>query len=236
MAGTWVIQSLRSLLSDLTYTVNGGVDPDIADGFLWRIEVIYRELAAMEVIGVLQAGERAALEDVTQAYHKMSRIVDKCGCCSPSQAPIVQAGNIGRPNFEIPNQQLQYLIQNRFSVPQIAKIVGVSISTIRRRMSEFNLSIRETYSSISDSDLDAMTAQVQQEFPTWGNRQMYGYFVSRGIRLQYQRIRESQRRVDPEGSILRQLHNLTRRRYSVPGPQSLWHMDGNHKLIRYIPT
>lgn len=29
------------------------------------------------------------------------------------------------------------------------------------------------------------------------------------------------------------LHVLRRRQYSVPGPNSLWHIDGNHKLIRY---
>lgn len=27
---------------------------------------------------------------------------------------------------------------------------------------------------------------------------------------------------------------LKRRVYSVPGPNALWHMDGNHKLIRYV--
>lgn len=30
------------------------------------------------------------------------------------------------------------------------------------------------------------------------------------------------------------LHVLRRRQYSVPGPNALWHIDGNHKLIRYV--
>ena len=47
------------------------------------------------------------------------------------------------------------------------------------------------------------------------------------------RARESQRRVDPEGCVLRSLRSLRRRIYSVQGPQHLWHIDGNHKLIRY---
>ncbi|XP_036417029.1 uncharacterized protein LOC118800955 [Colossoma macropomum] len=43
------------------------------------------------------------------------------------------------------------------------------------------------------------------------------------------------RREDPEGSEMRalQLHTVRRRRYSVPAPNSLWHIDGNHKLIRW---
>ena len=62
---------------------------------------------------------------------------------------------------------------------------------------------------------------------------MQGHLLSRGYRVQQNRIRESQRRVDPEGAIIRRLHVLNRREYSVPSPRSLYHIDGHHKLIRY---
>lgn len=50
-----------------------------------------------------------------------------------------------------------------------------------------------------------------------------------------QRVQESMGRVDSQGVLLRtlQLNPRRRRRYSVPAPNSLWHIDGNHKLIRY---
>lgn len=50
------------------------------------------------------------------------------------------------------------------------------------------------------------------------------------------RLQESLRRVDAEGVYMRRLrlHVLRRRQYSVPGPNSLWHIDGNHKLIRSV--
>lgn len=99
-------------------------------------------------------------------------------------------------------------------------------------MLEYNLTIRGTYSNISDADLDAEVAKVQRQFPNWGNRQVHGYLLSCDIRVQVQRVRSSQRRVDPEGSFMRRLCHLQRRKYSVPGPQHVWHMDGNHKLIR----
>ena len=60
---------------------------------------------------------------------------------------------------------------------------------------------------------------------------MYGYLISQNIRLQFCRVRESQSRVDPEGSMMRR--TLRRRTYSVRGPQHLWHVDGHHELIRY---
>ena len=43
------------------------------------------------------------------------------------------------------------------------------------------------------------------------------------------------RRVDPIGVTERWLRSpIHRRNDYVPAPLSLWHIDGNHKLIRYI--
>ena len=43
-------------------------------------------------------------------------------------------------------------------------------------------------------------------------------------------------RVDPEGVLIRslELSTVNRRRYQVYAPLALWHIDGNHKLIRYV--
>jgi hypothetical protein len=56
------------------------------------------------------------------------------------------------------------------------------------------------------------------------------------IKIQRDRIRESVHRVDPGGAALRSVttHRLQRRLYAVAGPNSLWHLDGYHKLIRYL--
>ena len=59
-------------------------------------------------------------------------------------------------------------------------------------MRGYGLSIHQTYSNISDAELDAIVSDAQHLFPGWGNRQMYGYLVSRGIRIQQIRVRESQ--------------------------------------------
>ena len=53
---------------------------------------------------------------------------------------------------------------------------------------------------------------------------MYGHLISRGVRIHYHRIHESQSRVDPEGLIMQRLTYL-RQHYSVRGPQHLWHTD-----------
>ena len=142
------------------------------------------------------------------------------------QSQHASLSRIGRPAYVIPEDQIRTLIENNFSVPKISKLLCVSISTVRRRMSSLNLSV------LPDEELLEIVRNTQQQYLSWGNRQMYGYLISRVIGVPYYRVREAQRKVDPQGCMLRTMRNLRRRMYSVLGPQHLWHIDGHHKLIR----
>lgn len=232
----WILQTIQSTISELDC-----VRDDFVISLQWaealerRIELVYRDMIAKEVSGELDSEEQEALPLIARAYSHLREFVERIELCSPQTVQPIQCldGSVGRPRYEISFHQLETLIFMNLSVPNIAQIVGVSVSTIRRRMSQYNLSIRDTYSRISDADLDSVVLDIQTRFPGWGNRQVYGCLVSRGIRVQFERVRESQRRVDPEGSIMRRLNRVQRRRYAVQGPRHLWHVDGNHKLIRY---
>ena len=46
-------------------------------------------------------------------------------------------------------------------------------------------------------------------------------------------LRASIHRVDPEGTAIRRSVAIRRRVYHAEGPNSVWHIDGNHKLIRW---
>ena len=61
---------------------------------------------------------------------------------------------------EFPCTQIEYLIENRFTALQIAQMLGVSLSTIRRKMALYGLSIRAEYAQISDDELDAMITDI----------------------------------------------------------------------------
>ena len=80
-------------------------------------------------------------------------------------------------------EQLRFLVENHFSVPQIANMLHVSVRTIFRRMSTFSLSIRSQYSRINDQELDFIVSEIQREFPNCGNRQMHGHLISCGLRI-----------------------------------------------------
>ena len=62
---------------------------------------------------------------------------------------------------------------------------------------------------------------------------VYGHISSLGMKVQRDRVRACLRRFDPQNSRLRWATVITRRTYSVPGPRSLWHIDGHHSLINW---
>ena len=172
---------------------------------------------ARELLEELDEFEHEAMECVAEAYSLLFCYVKRVSLDPPPrlqlrQSPVILSGDVGRPSFEIPYCQLEYLVHSHFTVPQIATMLEVSVSTIRRRMLSYGLSIHQTHSNLSDAELDAIVSDAQHLFPGWGNRQMYGYLVSRGIQIQqiHDFVHESQSRVDPEGSVMRRLHSIRR--------------------------
>ena len=69
--------------------------------------------------------------------------------------------------------------------------------------------------------------------PTCGVRSILGMLRAQGVCVQRERVRASLHRTDPQGVKIRLRKALHRRQYSVKSPNSLWHIDGYHKLIRW---
>ena len=51
---------------------------------------------------------------------------------------------------------------------------------------------------------------------------LQGVLQSRGIRIQWRRLRSFIERVDPIGNVLRRLQTLRKRKYQVEGPDASW--------------
>ena len=145
-------------------------------------------------------------------------------------------GNRGRPSFIIEEEELRKYAGMGFSVKTIASIYGVCRKTISRRFNQFNLrNDFPTNSGMSTDELDDQVADVLKQFPNSGIRNTKGHLLSKGIGATWDEVRCSLWRVDPEGILNRAIARrvIQRRVYWVPGPLALWHIDGNHKLIRW---
>ena len=138
----------------------------------------------------------------------------------------------GRPKFEISQEQLEYFLFYDFHVTDIAEALGVSKSTIQRRLRDYGISVTLTMSQLTNEQLDDKVRQIKNDFPNAGYRRVYSQLCCQGIKVPQSRVREAMQRVDPLGVAQRWLSLTPRCTYNVPGPLSLWHIDGNHKLIR----
>ena len=138
-----------------------------------------------------------------------------------------------RPKLSIPECQLSFLLSCHFCQSDIAAMFNCSTRTIHRRIVEYGLEEHLTYDCMSDGDLDEVTAAYVARFPMAGAKSFCGFLRSQGIKVQRQRVRDSMARVDPTGVQGRLKRSIHRRVYSVEMPNSIWHIDGYHKLIRW---
>ena len=145
----------------------------------------------------------------------------------------------GRKTLQITKDQLEHLRSLYFPWQKVSELLGVSISTIQRQQREFGLSENfETFSDISDDELDSIYRDISQSdnwpmTPNIGHRRFIGALRSQGLHIQRWRVSECLRRVDPVGTALRWRMVIHRRKYYVPMPNSLWHIDSSHKPIHY---
>uniref|UniRef100_A0A3B3I997 Integrase catalytic domain-containing protein n=1 Tax=Oryzias latipes TaxID=8090 RepID=A0A3B3I997_ORYLA len=209
-----------------------------SQGSVMDLDFLYSRYEEFHRI-LLICADRGLLQDVDNIIENLQKVLQLLNAhYEPSlgfRPSLLMTGNRGRPSWEISSEQLQYLLDFHFTVREIARLFGVSYRTIRRRMSEYGLSVRMSYSDLPDPDLREIISHFIGQFPNSGIKTVSGYLNSIGLRIQRSRIMETLRLVDPVGTFFRGLsiNIIPRRVYSVPAPMALWHIDGNHKLIRW---
>ena len=158
---------------------DGRLPHDAADALILNLELVYREIPAQEQVD----GNPLNGAIVGRALEYLRTLQDEhTGIQEMRTPPRMQSSSVGRPRFDIPRRQLQFLIESGFTGPKSAAIIGVSLTTVRRRMSEYVYT--SEYATISD---DVLKQLIIREFPTCWNKQI----VSRGYRVQQVRVREA---------------------------------------------
>ena len=139
-----------------------------------------------------------------------------------------------RPSYNISSEALEELCAFSFTWDKIAKILGVSRWTVLRRKEKFGLQEMREFSNTTDQELDELARNhISNHGATSGQGYIARYIKSLGLRVQCRRIRESMTWVDPRNTAIRWGAQVSRRTYQVPWPNSFWHLDGHHSLIRW---
>lgn len=119
----------------------------------------------------------------------------------------------------------------KFSWSKCAEILLVSRTTLWRYFSELGI-LREP-SDISDMELDCVVRNIIAASPNYGSVMAWGQLKAYGIVVSRKRVRDSLYRVSPNAVRMRCMTTVSRRVYSVPSSNALWHIDGLHCFIRW---
>ena len=192
-------------------------------------EDFIREKVTPDIVGLLSSHDLQCLG--VRCRNDMVLLRKECvnyGC----QSPIKLYNGTGALTYDLPKDLIEELLLDGFSIKEISMLLSVSERTIYRRMTSYGLR-KHTFSEISDHALDEVVRQLTEDFPNCGENMIGQMLRGKGVTVQRYRLRESLHRVDEDGILRRSRGRLCRRVYNVKGANQLWHIDTNHKLVRW---
>ena len=137
----------------------------------------------------------------------------------------------GRPSIQVCKDDILFLKALDYSWTKIAKILEISRSTLYRRLEEFNID-PNAFTDITEAQLDEVLRNTKTTNPNAGEVILKGILMNKGIKVNREMLRAAIHRVDHEKTAQRRSSVINRRIYCAPHPNSVWHIDGNHKMIR----
>ena len=140
----------------------------------------------------------------------MSQIVPGSLAAAVSRSVCGEA--LGRPSLHIESEDLRQLYEVMGSWTRVLSTLGVSRQTLWRRRQEYDMPMGpESFSLLSDAELDEAIGDILDVAPQSGEVYVQGSLVAKGIRVQRQRVRNSLRRIDPVNRSLRRSQVIIRR-------------------------
>ena len=171
------------------------------------IRVLYEpEDVIEEILAYIQDDPEKALEDAETMLRVVVSLKDLLSPTSGElllrslQEVVVELRDLvdtdirshlrGRPQIPISEDNLLCLLRAHFSSSAIASMLGVSTRTVRRIV-QYGMEGEIAFSSISDTELDAITQHFVNDHPNAGERSFSGFLQSIGIKVQRDRVRQS---------------------------------------------
>jgi hypothetical protein len=128
---------------------------------------------------------------------------------------------------------LQEATSTHHAIPitKLANVLKIHRHTLEHEIERNGVTCQ--FAALSDCDLDRLVKVFKSTKPDSGICYLVGFLCYHGLRVQRKRVIHSVKQVDSVGHALRVHKTIKRRKYSVQRPNSLWHLDGHHKLITW---
>jgi hypothetical protein len=176
-------------------------------------------------------GSIAPRDEIHACYQALLRQPTSFINRAPMQ-PLERGGYV----LDVDIDALEQLTKAGFTDTEIGQHLGCSRSTVirRRRMIQL-ITKRQAKHLVSEDNLRELIINHQslQDGEMLGYRTIQGHLNGQGVHVTREQVRELVRELNPTSTNLRRAVLQARRVYKVPFPNSLWHIDGQHKLIRW---
>ena len=145
-----------------------------------------------------------------------------------TQHPVHEEVAIGRPRKVISREDMEREFEVFQNWKIVARQLGASSKTLRRRRLEFGMNISETsgprltYTNISNEDLCSEVRNILFILPEAVEAIIIRALRSTLIHVLQRRVREAINAVDPVSRALRRTVTIVRRKYNVASPNALW--------------
>ena len=159
------------------------------DYISYHLEQILLTVLQMEYANVSSVELIAALGQLLLEAHEILESLIYCECMEKEyESLVLVSGEAGRPSFEIGSDILLFYIEHGFNARRMSEMLGVSRSTVFRRLRQYSLSMKSHGTCITDSELDEEVDLAIKNFPYFGIRRMKGMLRSKNIIVSWQRL------------------------------------------------
>ncbi|KAL0984543.1 hypothetical protein UPYG_G00143020 [Umbra pygmaea] len=164
-------------------------DKDGNDQQLNSIEPVITRMEAMPASVRSARGRLVEVEVADEMLLLINELIQEASDIEPQ--PVLPGftvprirGQTGRPFFQITQEQLIFLLSFNFTIKQITEILGVSRSTVKLRLRQYNLSLRGLYAQLSDEALDNLVLGIVSGNDELGPEAVRAQLVGEGIIVQ----------------------------------------------------
>lgn len=216
----------------------GDRDPSVIPTYLHTLDAL---------VGWIDAELKDKIPNQVQRSHlqKSISLRDQVHACYlnllRNPAPKLERSTLsaaGKPSYllNINTNLLQELYANGFTDQEMAEHLSCSRQTVIRRRRALGLLDKRAAKHVhAEEEVRRQVALylAGRDSLTTGQRNVQGWLEANNINTTRDQVRKLMRELDPDGTRLRASVMRKRRVYKVPFPNSLWHIDGQHKLIRW---
>jgi hypothetical protein len=151
----------------------------------------------------------------------------------PEVVTVIHTGHPGRPRKVVNLAYLQEATSTHRAIPitKLATALKIHPHTLEHEMRRHG--VTRQFAALSNADLDCLVKVYKSTKPDSGIRYLVSFLRYHGLRVQQKRVIHSVKQVDSVGRALRVRKIIKWRKYSMHRPNSLWHLDGHHKLIMW---